>query len=314
MEQMAIYTPGSAITARPLSYDAQADYIRFLEVDSPRTLRTYKTATRQLFSFFASQGITAPQRTDLIAYRSALKASGHKTTTIQLYMTAARLFFRWTDQAGLYDNIAEHIKGYKVDREHKKDYLTSEQVKHILQSIDRSTPAGLRDYCIIALMVTTGLRTIEVSRANLEDIRTQGDNTALYIQGKGRSDKSDYVILPGHIEAVIREYIKATGGRKEAAPLFISTSRNNTGERLTTRSISAICKARMQAAGYDSARLTAHSLRHTAVTLSLLAGKDITEVQQFARHKNIETTMIYNHALDKAKNTCSKAVESAIFD
>ena len=70
----------------------------------------------------------------------------------------------------------------------------------------------------------------------------------------------------------------------------------------------------MQAAGYDSARLTAHSLRHTAVTLSLLAGKDITEVQQFARHKNIETTMIYNHALDKAKNTCSKAVESAIFD
>ena len=72
-------------------------------------------------------------------------------------------------------------------------------------------------------------------------------------------------------------------------------------------------KARLCGAGYDSNKLTAHSLRHTAVTLSLLAGRDLAEVQQFARHASISTTMIYNHAIDKAKNGCSEAITAAIF-
>ena len=82
---------------------------------------------------------------------------------------------------------------------------------------------------------------------------------------------------------------------------------------MTTRAISGLVKTHLTEAGYNSDRLTAHSLRHTAVTLSLLAGKNLEEVQQFARHANIATTMIYNHALDLAKNSCSEAVASAIF-
>ena len=82
---------------------------------------------------------------------------------------------------------------------------------------------------------------------------------------------------------------------------------------MTTRAISGVVQVHLREAGYDSDKLTAHSLRHTAVTLSLLAGKDITEVQQFARHANIATTMVYNHALDKAKNGCSEAIAKAIF-
>ena len=49
------------------------------------------------------------------------------------------------------------------------------------------------------------------------------------------------------------------------------------------------------------------------ITLALIAGKDITEVQQFARHSNINTTMIYNHSLEKAKNSCGEAIAKAIF-
>ena len=101
------------------------------------------------------------------------------------------------------------------------------------------------------------------------------------------------------VEKAIRAYLTARGETDEKAPLFSSTSNNNRGARLTTRSVSGIVKTRLRQAGYDSPRLTAHSLRHTAVTLSLLAGKDIAEVQQFARHANIATTMIYNHAIDK---------------
>ena len=69
----------------------------------------------------------------------------------------------------------------------------------------------------------------------------------------------------------------------------------------------------MKQAGIDTPFHTAHSLRHTAVTLALMNGKDITEVQQFARHSKIDATMIYNHALNEEKNGCSDAVANAIF-
>ena len=286
-------------------------YIDFLD-SSPKTVETYTRALRQLFSYFSLNGITQPTRADILAFRDELKASGHKPTTVQNYITATKIFFSWTEQEGLYPNVADHLKGAKLDREHKKDYLTSRQVKEVLAGVDRSTEQGLRDYAMLFLMVTGGLRTIEVSRANIGDLRTLGDNSVLYVQGKGREEKTDYIKLSAPAEQAIRAYLKARGEKDEEAPLFSSTSNNNRVARLTTRSVSGIVKTRLQQAGYDSEKLTAHSLRHTAVTLSLLAGKDITEVQQFARHANIATTMIYNHALDKAKNGCSEAITQAI--
>lgn len=286
-------------------------YIDFLD-SSPKTVETYTRALRQLFSYFSLNGITQPTRADILAFRDELKASGHKPTTVQNYITATKIFFSWTEQEGLYPNVADHLKGAKLDREHKKDYLTSRQVKEVLAGVDRSTEQGLRDYAMLFIMVTGGLRTIEVSRANIGDLRTLGDNSVLYVQGKGREEKTDYIKLSAPAEQAIRAYLKARGEKDEEAPLFSSTSNNNRGARLTTRSVSGIVKTRLQQAGYDSEKLTAHSLRHTAVTLSLLAGKDITEVQQFARHANIATTMIYNHALDKAKNGCSEAITQAI--
>jgi integrase/recombinase XerD len=286
-------------------------YIDFLD-SSPKTVETYTRALRQLFNYFSLNGITQPTRGDILAFRDELKASGHKPTTVQSYITATKIFFSWTEQEGLYPNVADHLKGAKLDREHKKDYLTSRQVKEVLAGVDRSTEQGLRDYAMLFLMVTGGLRTIEVSRANIGDLRTLGANSVLYVQGKGREEKTDYIKLSAPAEQAIRAYLKARGEKDEKAPLFSSTSNNNKGARLTTRSVSGIVKTRLQQAGYDSEKLTAHSLRHTAVTLSLLAGKDITEVQQFARHANIATTMIYNHALDKAKNGCSEAITQAI--
>ncbi len=287
-------------------------FIAYIDAQ-PKTIETYTKALRQLFNYFSFNGITRPQREDVIAFREELKASGHKPTTVQNYITATRLFFQWTAEENLYPNIAERLKGAKLDKEHKKDYLTSRQVKEVLGGIEQDTLQGLRDYAILTLMVTGGLRTIEVIRANIEDLRTVADSTALFVQGKGREEKTDYIKITAPVEKAIRAYLRARGTAEAAEPLFTSLSNNSRGQRLSTRSISGIVKARLQAAGYDSPRLTAHSLRHTAVTLSLLAGRDLAEVQQFARHANIATTMIYNHALDKAKNTCSEAVAAAIF-
>ena len=287
-------------------------FIDYLDA-SPKTVDTYKKALRQLFNYFSIHGIKSPQRSDIIAFRDDLKASGKKPTTVQNYITAAKIFFSWAAQEGIYNNIAEHLKGAKLSKDHKKDYLTSAQVKQVLESINRDSLKGARDYAIACTMITGGLRTIEVSRANMKDLRTLGDQTVLYLQGKGRDEKAEYVKISKEVEQAIRQYLSLRADTTENDPLFCSTSNNNSGNRISTRSVSALIKNILKSAGYNSERLTAHSLRHTAVTLSLLAGKDITEVQQFARHSNIATTMIYNHALDKASNSCSEAVAASIF-
>lgn len=299
-------------TITGITSDLYSRFTAFIDA-KPKTVETYTKALRQLFAFFGAHGISHPTREDILSYREELKATGHKPTTIQNYITAARLFFQWLEEERIYPNVAAHIKGAKLDREHKKDYLTSRQVKAVLGEVDRSTVQGKRDYAILALMITGGLRTIEVSRANIGDLRTIGDNSVIFVQGKGRDEKTEYIKLDAQVESIIRDYLKARGETAPEAPLFASTSNNSKGQRMTTRSISGIAKAHMVEAGYNSATLTAHSLRHTAVTLSLLAGKPLEEVQQFARHANMATTMIYNHALDKAKNGCSEAIAKAIF-
>ena len=294
------------------SEDLISRYIAFVDV-AKKSAETYAKAIKQLIIYLRLRSIEEPQREDIISFREELKATNHKASTIQTYIVSIRLFFKWTAQEGIYPNIADNIKCPKVSREHKKDYLTANQIKEILKGIDRETLQGKRDYALISLLVTCGLRTIEVVRANKEDLQALGENTVLYIQGKGREDKAEYVKVPQPTEKAIREYLKARGKIEDNEPLFASLSNNSKGERMTTRAIRGIVKENFLKAGYDSDRLTTHSLRHTAVTLSLLAGKDITEVQEFARHRNIATTMIYNHALDKAKNSCSNAISDAIF-
>ena len=186
-------------------------------------------------------------------------------------------------------------------------------MRAILEDVDRSTLTGKRDYAILVLMVTGGLRTIEVNRALVEDLRTLGDDTVLYVQGKGKDEKAEYIKIQPEVEKAIRVYLAARGDVSGKQPLFTSSSNNSNGAAISTRSISGLVKAHFRASGFDSERLTAHSLRHTAVTLSLIGGQSLQEVQQFARHSNISTTQIYAHNLDRAKNKCEATIARAIF-
>lgn len=311
MNELEVITSAGAIQqTRIISDDLYKRFLSYLDV-SPRTVETYEKGIRQFMKYAQANGITQPERDDVIAWRDELKQS-HKPTTVQGYLTAVKLFFQWMEQEGIYKNVADKIKGAKIQRGHKKDYLTSKQSKKVLEGIDTETMKGLRDYAIIATMITTGLRTIEVARADVRDLRTVGDSTALFIQGKGRDERTEYVKIAPQVEDALRAYLKARGAKQDE-PLFTSTSNNNSGNRMTTRSISAIAKDSLTGAGFTSDRLTAHSLRHTAGTLALLNGADLPQVQQLLRHSNINTTMIYMHALDRAKNDSEIKVANAIF-
>lgn len=279
---------------------------------SPKTIETYTKNIKRFFAYLAENGITQPQREDIVAYRDFLKLE-HKPTTVQGYLAAVKLFFQWTAQEGIYPDVAQRVKGAKLDTEHKKDYLTTKQVVKMLGAIDRSTLKGLRDYAMLSLMVTTGLREVSIVRADIGDIRAYGDETALFYQGKGHEEKAEPVKLAEPVENAIRAYLKARGETNPKAPLFASIANRNGGERMTTRSISRVAKESMIAVGLESDRLTGHSLRHTAATLNLLNGGTVEETQQLLGHANINTTLIYSHALERAKNNSEKRIATAIF-
>ena len=296
--------------SKRLNSNLYYEFIQFLDVKK-NTLETYKKGLKQFFIYLLENEIQEPTRKDVISFRDYIKET-HKAGTAQTYLASVRAFFKWTDSEGYYPNIAHYVKSVKQEKGFKKDYLTSEQAKDVLNAISRTTVAGLRDYAIISLMLTTGLRTVEVSRANVDDLRTLGNSAVLYIQGKGHDTKDDYVKITKPVEHAIRTYLKAVQAQSDS-PMFTSLDNKTKGNRLTTRSLSRICKKYMVKAGYDSERLTAHSFRHTSVTLALLNGNTLEQVQQMARHKNINTTMIYNHALQKEKNPCYDSVSNALF-
>jgi integrase/recombinase XerC len=310
MKELSIINRGEVVAQNNFTGELFKRWTTFIDA-KPKTVETYSRNIRPFINYLAAQGIQNPSRADIIAYRDSMKED-HKPNTVQGYIMAVKQFFRWTEQEGLYPNIADHVKGAKIDNTFKKDYLTSKQVGKLLQNIDRSTEKGLRDYAIILLMVTTGLRTIEVVRANIEDIRTVADFTALYIQGKGHEERTDYVKIEAPVEEALRAYLKTRGRTAGSEPLFTSIAHRNGGQRMTTRSISRIVKENMAGADLISDRLTAHSLRHTTATLNLLNGGTPEETRQLLRHANINTTMIYSHALERANNNSESRIVKAI--
>lgn len=309
--EMTVLDQRAVAVSYTFTNDLFSRWISFLDAKD-KTVETYTRSIRQFMNYLQTNGITQPTRDDVISYRDSLREE-HKATTVQSYLMAVKQFFRWTDQEGIYPNIADHVKGAKIETGFKKDYLTSKQVGKLLGKVDCTTLKGLRDYAIIALMVTTGMRAIEVERANIEDMRTVADFVALFIQGKGRDEKTEYVKVEPPVEDAIRAYLKARGKTEGKDPLFASIANRNDGERMTTRSISRIVKESMIEADLNSDRLTAHSLRHTAATLNLLNGGTPEETRQLLRHANINTTLIYSHALERAKNESEARVAKAIF-
>lgn len=264
----------------------------------PKTKDTYRKAIKQFNKWIEGRGIAWIERTHILEYKAYLMEN-YSASTVSAYITAVKILYKWLEAENISPNITEGIKGAKSSKGFKKDTLTVQQAKRILTNIGCKTVKQLRDYALINLLLRTGLRTIEVRRANIEDIRQEAGTALLYIQGKGRDSKDAFVILTAATLEPLEAYLKARGDVGVKGALFAAEGNRSRGKHLTTRSIRRIIKEAMRAANIDSDRLTAHSLRHTAITFSLLGGAKIQEVQQMARHTNINTTLIYAHNIER---------------
>lgn len=302
---------GGDVQASSALADAVRQWLAELDV-STRTEEAYTKGIARYVTFLQEEGLPGSARTDVLAYKAHLVAS-HTANTVNTYLVPVRRFYTWLHATTGTPNLAADLKGAKISRGFKKDALTPSQAGKVLRAHSSGESLkDLRDAAIISLMLHTALRTVEVVRADVGDLHAKGGATVLDVHGKGRTSKDDYVIIPEAVEEQIRAYLAARGAVEETDPLFTSRSPRNTGGRMTTRSVSRIAKETLVKAGYDSPRLTAHSVRHTAITLALLGGASLQDAQAMARHSNVNTTMIYAHNLDRVGNAAELKVSQLL--
>lgn len=275
--------------------------------------KTYRQSLDQFFHFLDKnrKALAGLDRADIVSYKNELLSSGHKVLTVRSYLIAVRKFYRWAESRQLYRNITTGVKTPKINQGGTKEHfikmhLTEAQAASLLLHYQDNP----RNYAIVNLMLRTGLRTIEVARARIEDVTYRSGQRILQVWGKGMDapDPSVFVILTDASYEPIREYLqtrpKALGGE----PLFVTEgagshrNKNHCGEAMSTRLIQMIVKNGLRSIGLDDHAYSAHSLRHTTATALLRHGASIMDVQRALRHESIETSMIYISSIQEEEH------------
>lgn len=240
--------------------------------------------------------LTRPQ---VIEYKESLVNEGKSALTITSYLTSVRLFYQWVEAEGVYPNIAKVLNLPKRKKEFRHQPLRPQQAQSLLREVKQTD--SLRDFALINLMLRTGLRCIETTRLNVEDIVYKGGQRVLLVKGKGRDEKDNFVILTDKAFRPIQDYLRERGPVRPTDPMFVSESNRDRGQRMTTRSVSRIAKTNLSEIGLTDKVFTAHSLRHTTAVSILRAGGTLEDCQLTLRHSNPATTEIYTSFADEER-------------
>jgi len=278
------------------------------------TKQSYLKILLSFNEYLTANSILSPNKKDILCYKEYLSKKV-RSASIQKTIVVLRGFFTYLDSEETYRNIMTGVRGVKIEPTFKRASLTLLEMIDLLDKANELSVSieGKRNYSIIALLATTGLRTIEVERANVIDLVAISGGYKLYIQGKGHDDKDLYVKISDDVYQIIMEYLLLREDSFE--PLFITHGRNNHGDRIQTRTIRGIVKEVLRRTGIDDKRYTAHSLRHSLATNLILHGNGtLEEAKQILRHKDISTTQIYNHSLARSQNDGELKMSKLLFD
>lgn len=178
-------------------------------------------------------------------------------------------------------------------------YLEEEECERLLAACEGKY--AYRDYCILMLFLSCGLRISELVSLNTTDIY----DDHLRVMGKGNKERM--VFFAEGCREAIDDYLSVRDG--EALPadeknaLFIS--RDN--RRISTRGVQKMVDKKLKMAGLDSSRYSPHKLRHTAATLMLKNGVDTRALQEVLGHSSLNTTQIYTHLDNIALHEAARA-------
>lgn len=281
-------------------------FLEYIDV-SNNTIKEYTAGLKRFFQYCFDNNIEKVERQDIINFREFLKESEMQPSTINLYLASIRNFFKWLEYEEAYKNITQNIKSLPVERGHKREAITVEQIKHIL-----SFCKDEREKLIILITITTGIRCNELRNIRVQDFINKNGVVCLYVLGKARQGlRTDYVVIPEELYKQIQDYIAANNITEY---LFVSTSNNNKGNVISTKAIRNIVNSLYEKAGLDNKLYVFHSLRHGFCNISLNNNIDIVQVSKAMRHKSIQTTMTYVRDIEAKDNKCFATVGNLVLN
>jgi len=262
------------------------------------TRGTYERALREFVRWFRADQRVRFVVEDFERYKRYLTVRKKLSpVSISTYLTAVRRFCDFLVSLGvLRMNPAKQVGGNERPRSHSRDTLTDVEVERLISSVHQSDERGKRDFAMIKLMLGCGLSEIEIVRADVRDLKTVAGTTGLAVQGKGRIEKDEVVILSDDVNAAIELYLAGRGESGTGGPLFLSAGNRTRGARMTTRGVRDRINACLERAGLRGVadpRITPYSLRHTAAALHAHAGASAEEIRERMRLGSIATANLY---------------------
>lgn len=261
-----------------MPYDTDFDTISIRDVDL-NLLRTVRESDIfDFLSYLSNDRIKNPD-SSYLEYGIGNAARARK-------LSAIKSFYKYltirTKQ--LEDNPVQDLEYPKL-RKSLPRYLTLEQSKSLLESV--SGPNEERDYAILMIFLSCGIRISELVGLNISDIYAD----RIRVIGKGNKERIVY--MGTSCKNAIFRYmnIRKNIVLSDNRALFGSRDHN----RISVSAVHRLVKKHLLAAGLDASQYSAHKLRHTAATMMLSGGVDVKTVQEVLGHENLNTTQIYTH-------------------
>ena len=201
-------------------------------------------------------------------------------------VSALRALLRFLYSQGVIaEPLAAAVPSVARRREDLPRGLAAGQVRLLLDSCDRCTPVGRRDYAIVLLLSRLGLRCGEVAGLDLEDINWRASE--LVVRGKG--SRIDRLPLTSDAGEALADYLRHGRPRGFGRAVFLHAHAPLT--RVSPGNVSDVVKRACKRAGI--ARVGAHRLRHTVASELLSRGASLVEIGQVLRHQDFRTTGLY---------------------
>lgn len=282
---------------------------RFLEffavtIRNPHTRRAYGRAVAEFLAWCETQGlwsIAAVQPLHVAAWIEA-QTRTHAAPTVKQRLAAVRHLFDWLVTGQVVPvNPAASVRGPShVVRQGKTPVLEPEEARALLDSIDTTTPAGLRDRALIALMVYSFARIGAALAMRVEDVFTQ--NRRLWVRLREKGGKAHAMPCHHNLENYLSAYLEQTGLALDPKGLLFRTIGRGTG-KLTSSPLPqanayAMIRRRAGAAGIAT-KIGNHSFRATGITAYLRNGGTLEKAAAMANHASTRTTQLYDRRRDE---------------
>jgi integrase/recombinase XerD len=275
-------------------------YLRYLKLErgySPNTVEAYKHDLDWLLGYLEQEGLDplSVKLEDLEHFAAMLSDHGISAKSQARILSGVRAFYRYLVLDGYLDVDPTELLESPHLPQHLPEYLSTEEVDALENSIDLTSNEGHRNRAIIEVFFSCGLRVSELTNLKLSDLfLPQG---FIRVNGKGGKQRlvpiSERAIHELELWFDDRRQMNIKPGEEDYVFL------NRRGHHLTRTMILIMVKRQAEAAGIKKT-ISPHTLRHSFATALLKGGADLRIIQELLGHADLGTTEIYTHMDDES--------------